>query len=94
MPRLKVKASPLVAAINMHERGFEKRRVQYAAQRKQQRQEEWDAEELKRREAEERQRAKLASMKKQRERDLAEAFGDAEDFDRAELEVLEHQIQF
>ena len=93
MPRLKVKASPLVAAINMHERGFEKRRVQYAAQRKQQRQEEWDAEELKRREAEERQRAKLASMKKQRERDLAEAFGDAEDFDRAELEVLEHQLE-
>ena len=40
-----------------------------------------------------RQRAKLASMKKQRERDLAEAFGDAEDFDRAELEVLEHQLE-
>ena len=89
MPRLKAKASPLVAAINMHERGFEKRRVQYDAQRKRRLQEEIEEDALRRREEEERQRAKLVAMKKDRERALAEAFGDAEEFDPAELERLE-----
>ena len=93
MPRLKAKASPLVAAINMHERGFERRRMEYDARRKRRLQEEIEEDTLRRQEEAERQRAKLDGMKKDRERALAQAFGDAEEFDAQELERIERVLQ-
>lgn len=76
MPNLTTKASPLVAAINLHEKAFKERSKDYKKQRRAKLEAERQAEEERRRVEEARTEARLAEHRRQKMEEVGRIFGD------------------